>query len=196
MKVIPRLLLGSTLCVSFSALIWCSGWGAVIWFASTRLLPEDVGFGYYADFHVALKAIEQSPCAESIEYSRHEDLTLEDCHFQIRTRSGLIVRLWFREGMDVKKVCFEPLGFAIVRPMSQTICQRYTTAGLLTILAEKGIKVSNLNDVLCSAEELALLFQSDCKNAEPYWDKESNEYLYVEIIGQQPADDFIYSRIR
>lgn len=196
MKVIPKLILGSKLCVSISILIWCSGWGAVLWFASTRLLPDDVGFGYYADFHVALKAIEQSPFAESIEYSRHEDLTLEDFHFQIRTRSGLIVRLWFHEGMDVKKVCFEPIGFAIVRPMSQTICQRYTTAGLSTILAEQGIKVSNLNDLLCNAEELALLFQTNCTTEEPYLDTESNRYLYVEILGQERANDFLYCRIR
>jgi hypothetical protein len=196
MKMTPKLILGAVLCFAVAALIWFSGWVPVLWSTGTHLLPDDVGVGYYRDFHIARKAIEQSSCAESIEYSRHEDLTLEDFHFQIRTQSGWIVRLWFHEGMDVEKVCSEPRGFAVVRPMSQLICQRYTTMELSTRLKEKGIKITNLNDVLCNLGELTLFFQANCNKEEPYLDTESNQYLYVEVLGQERAKDFLYSRLR
>lgn len=196
MMMTPKLILISALCFALGALIWVSGWGSVLWSTGTHFLPDDVGFGYYREFDLARKAMEQSPCAELIEYSRHEDLTLEDFHFQIRTRVGLIVRLWFHEGMDVEKVCFEPRGFAIVRPMSQSICQRYTTAELSTRLRERGITVSNLNDVLCHLDELSLIFQANCTKDEPYLDPASDQYLYVEVLGQERANDFQYCRIR
>jgi hypothetical protein len=177
-----------------------SGWGAFLWFTGTQLLPEDVGFGYYRDFHIARKAIEESPCAEWIEYSRHEDLTLEDFHFQIRTQSGLIVRLWFYEGMDVRQVCFQPRGLVVVHPRSQSICQRYVADELPTQLNGKSIKGTNLNDVLCNLDQLALFFQANYDNEAirrvPYMDNDNNQYLYVEVLGQERASDYQYWRIR
>src|SRR5437879_1164017 len=80
MTIVVKLALITSLFL-LGVLVLYSGWGPFIWFQGTRLLPEGVGFGYYGDFHAVSRAIEQSPCAESIEYSRHEDITLEDFHF-------------------------------------------------------------------------------------------------------------------
>ena len=186
--------------VLVGALIWLSACGAFLWSVGTQELPEDVGFGYYRDFSIARKAIEASPCVDSIEYSRHEDVTLEDFHFMIRTRSGLWARLWFYEGVDVAAVCSKPEGFVVLHPTSQSVSQVYSDAELSTHLRERGIQVANVNDLLCNLDELARVF-------EPKYNNEANgrithdyeafsRYLYLEILGDQRANNYLYTRIR
>jgi len=195
MKV--TIFLGATLT---TALIWVSGWGSVIWLTGTKALPENVGFGYYRDFSLARSAIEESGCPESIEYSRHEDISLESFHFRIRTRSGLIVRLWFNDGMDVRQVCSKPVGFVVLNPISQALSQSYSVDELATSLTAKGIRVENLADVLCNLEELALVFEANYNKQEirriTHNDEDINRRLHIEILDQERANDFVYSRIR
>ena len=198
MKIIPILVsLLSTLALGF--LLWFSGWGLFIWSMGTKALPEDVGFGYYRDFSLARKAIETSSCAESIEYSRHEDLTLEDFHFRVRTRSGLFVRLWFNDGMDVRQVCSKPIGFVVLNPMSH-VRQSYTVDELAANLTSKANKIENLADVLCNLEELAPVFEANYHTEKirriTHPDEDINKHLHIEILDQERANDYSYSRIR
>ena len=199
MKSIPTVIvvLATTLT---AGLIWFSGWGAFIWLMGTKALPDDIGFGYYRDFNVARTAIEQAACVESIEYSRHEDFTLEDFHFQIRTRAGSFVRLWFNDRMDVEQVCLRPRGFVVLHPETQLISQGYTVAELSMHLTDKGIQVANLNDVLCNLDELARVFKANYGNEGigpiTYGDEDFNRYLHVEILDQEHANDFTYFRLR
>jgi len=150
--------------VLVGALIWLSACGAFLWSVGTQELPEDAGFGYYRDFSIARKAIEASPCVGSIEYSRHEDVTLEDFHFMIRTRSGLWARLWFYEGVDVAAVCSKPEGFVVLHPSSQSVSQVYSDAELATHLRERGVHVANVSDLLCNLDELARVFEPKYNN--------------------------------
>jgi hypothetical protein len=171
----------------------------MIWLFGTKALPDDLGFGYYRDFHIARKAIEQSACAESIEYSRHEDVTLESFHFKIDTQSGWLVSLWFHKGMDVGEVCSNPPGFLVAHPHNRKF-QGYSIAELSARLADKGIQVSNVNDILCNMGELAPMFKTNYNNEDiplvTYEDADFDRYLSIEIVEPGREDDFIYTRIR
>lgn len=56
------------------------------------LLLAPSGCNYYGKFNLALNAIEQSGCAESIEYSRNEDtFSVEEFNFRIPVKSGCVI---------------------------------------------------------------------------------------------------------
>ena len=198
-KAIIRASIKSNLLIGVLLLLTC--WGVFIWLTGTKALPDNLGFGYYRDFNTARNAIELSSCATSIEYSRHEDLTLESFHFKIRTESGWLVRLWFHEGMDVKEVCSNPPGLMVLHPYNwKSLSQGYSIAELSVRLAGKGIKVTNVNDVLCHIDELAPMFKANYNNEDilrvTYKDADYNRYLCIEIVEPGREDDFEYSRIR
>lgn len=115
MRVLPFLflILGAA-CIA--ATTWFSGLGLVLWSTGTKALPDDIGFGYYSEFNKVRKVIKQSACVKSMEFGRHEDITLEGFNFKVRTESGLAVRLWFNDSMDVEQVCSEPRGFVVQNP--------------------------------------------------------------------------------
>lgn len=174
--------------------------GTLIWFTGSGLL-EGIGFGYYRDFHIAQEQIEKSACAESIEYARHEDLTLESFHFKIHTKSGWVVRLWFHRGMDVREACSKPPGLLVRAPHNwQSLSQGYSISELSARLAEKGITVINVNDFLCNIDELAPMFRANYNNQDipriTYKDADFNRYLSIEILEEGRGSEFQYSRIR
>lgn len=175
--------------------------GVFIWFVGSKALPDNIGFGYYRDFNIARKAIVRSSCAESIEYSRHEDVTLEDFHFKIRTESGLVVRFWFSYSMDVREVCSSPPGFVVwSHTIRGAIWQRYENADLSALLSQKGIRVTNLDDALCRIDELASVFRANYNNVDipliTHEDADFDRYLQIEIVEAGRGDEFLYSRIR
>jgi len=202
MNAVARLVIASVLSISLiGACTWLAG---VIWFAwwtTTAELPDNVGFGYYRDFDIARDALEHSKCAESIEYARHEDVTLESFHFRIRTESGWLVRLWFDEGMNVKRVCSNPLGVVVFSPIDwKHFSRAYSVAELSARLAEKGKRLTNVNDVLCNMGELAPMFRANYDNENipriTYEDPNFNHYLQIEIVEEGRGNEFGYSRIR
>jgi hypothetical protein len=172
-------------------------WALFAYLAGTKALPDDVGFGYYEEFNTARKIIENSPCAKSIEYARHEDLTLEDFHFKIRTSSGWTVRLWFVGGSDVKGICSNPAGFVVTSP---TGCQAYSVATVSAALAENGTRVADVSDLLCNMGFLAPMFRADDHNEHvPQIDCDDPAYagyLQVEVVETGRENDFKYTRIR
>jgi hypothetical protein len=202
MKTIKAIILASLQSILLIAgLLSATCWGVFIWLIGTKALPDTLGFGYYRDFNIARKAIEQSVCAESIEYSRHEDLTLESFHFKIRTESGRVVRLWFHEGMDVKEVCSNPPGLLVLHPHNRnSLSQGYSIAELSARLANKGIRVANVNDVLCNIDDLASLFQANYDSEDitriTYKDADYDRFLRIEIVEAGRGNEFVYSRIR
>lgn len=178
-----------------------TGWGVFIWLAGARVLPQQLGLDYYRDFNIARDAVEESPCATSIEFARHEDVTLESFHFKISTESGWLVRLWFREGMDVREICSDFPGIIILHPHNwKTHSQAYSNAELSMRLASRGIKLENVNDVLCNMGLLGPLFRAEYDNQDiprvAYGDEVYNRYLWLEIVETGRGREFLYTRIR
>jgi hypothetical protein len=136
------------------------------WIAASNGLFGDAEFGYYGEFNVAKHAIQESGCAEAIEYSGvNKDVFLEEFHFKVTTKSGRVIRLWFdADNMDVSQVCHKPVGFSVWHPMRQ-LSQRYSAAGLLELLRVKNIQVDNLRDILCYIDELEEVFREN--NGDP-----------------------------
>lgn len=176
-------------------------WGVFIWFAGTKALPDNLGFGYYRDFNTARKAIEESPCAKSIEYSRHEDFTLERFHFRIATESGWMIRLWFNNRMDVQEICSNPPGIVVLsRTDSKSQCRVYTVADLSAMAGTERKKMISVDDVLCNMGDLAPVFIANYNNKDipriSYEDPNFDRYLQVEIVDKNRTSEFLYTRIR
>ncbi len=166
-------------------------------------LPGNIGlpFGYYGDFNTARRAIERSGCTDLIEYSRHEDVTLESFHFRVRTRSGCVVRLWFSYEMDANQVCSRPKGLLVMHPSNwQAPSQAYSIQDLSSRLGEGGRRLRNLTDVLCDLDHLATIFDANYTNAaiplvtrEDEGKEEFRGYLQIEIVDQGLDRGFTYS---
>jgi hypothetical protein len=179
--------------------IWCTGVGPLLWYQGTQLLPDRAGFGYYRNFNLVRDALESTSCVASVEYSRHEDLTLESFHFKIKTNSGWSVRLWFNEETEVPKVCFKPAGFVVLSPHDWKLkSQLYTVPDLAAALADRGVAVATMDDLLCNMGILAPLFKANYDNpAVPritYKDPIYNRCLQVEILEEGRGNEFNYKR--
>jgi hypothetical protein len=202
MKTISKIIISagtsSVVTVGFLSLMSC---GVLIWLAGTKALPDDLGYGYYRDFNIAREAIEKSPCATSIEYSRHEDVTLEDFHFRILTQSGWMVRLWFNDRMNVKEICSNPPGIVVLSPTDwKSESRAYTTADLLALPASNGRTVISVDDVLCNIGDLAPVFMANYNNQNipriSYDDPNFDRYLQLEVLDKNRPSEFLYTRIR
>lgn len=174
-----------------------------VWVAARPDLLGNIGlpFGYYGDFNLAKRAIQEAGCVDSIEYSRHEDLTLESFHFKIRTKSGRVARLWFAYEMDANQVCMNPTGLLVEnRNNLQSISQVYSIEALSGLLKEKNFRVRNLKDILCNLDELATIFEANYfnENIPRISREEENEflqYLQIEMTDEKSTKDFLYMRI-
>lgn len=169
------------------------------WIAASKGLLGDVEFGYYREFNIARHAIEESGCAELIEYSGvNKDLFLEEFHFKITTKSGQVVRLWFdADNMDVSNLCYRPVGLAVNHPAHQD-CELYTTERLSELLRERNIQVTGLRDILCSVDDLEQMFKVNTGDAtallkaDPYvWD-----YLRIEFPNEEDMKAWKYTNIK
>jgi hypothetical protein len=139
-------------------------------------------FGYYREFYVAQHALQQSDCAEIIEFNYvNKDVVLEGFTFQVTTKSGHIIRLYFDVSyMDVYQVCHAPRGLSVDDKVTGQ-SQLYTIAGLSELLKGQGIQIKDLNDILCHLNELEPLFRThnsyatETFKSDPYaWD-----YLHI-----------------
>jgi hypothetical protein len=122
-------------------------------------------FGYYGEFNIARHAIQESGCAEKIEFSGvNNDVVLEEFHFRVTTTSGRVVILWFdASNMDVAQVCYRPVGLSITdsrddadhASSEESLPHRlYSIEGIAELLKNKTIKMTNLKDILCNLDEL------------------------------------------
>jgi formylglycine-generating enzyme required for sulfatase activity len=150
------------------------------WILSRGGLFGDSEFGYYGDFNLAKRAIGQSGCIESMSYGLHEDITLEDFRFFIRTEAGWKAELWFNESMDVRQVCENPKGILVEYPFRYgptIIFQVYSLEKLSELLKDKDIQLKNIRDILCNLNHLAPIFEENYDNeAFPLTTGLSNEF--------------------
>ncbi|MEW6212125.1 MAG: hypothetical protein AB1631_27460 [Acidobacteriota bacterium] len=169
------------------------------WIAASKGLLGDVEFGYYREFNVARHAIEESGCAELIEYSGvNKDLFLEEFHFKVTAKSGRVVRLWFdADNMDVSQLCYKPVGLAVTHPAYQN-CELYTIERLSELLRERNIQVTGLIDILCRIDDLEQVLKENTGDAsrlleaDPYvWD-----YLRIEFPNEEDMKAWKYTNIK
>lgn len=163
------------------------------WIVSSTGIFGEIPFGYYRDFYLVKHAIKAHPCVKSSSYSRHEDITLEDFHFTVRTTSDRLVRLWFQYNQDVSRICSNPQGILIVKSGRRDRDQLYSLESIADHLGGKDIKTVSMRDILCHIDELAPLFEANYSSeAIPLvtWQQQSytgefRAFLCLEIIGDQ-----------
>lgn len=172
--------------------------GPIVWIAASGGLLGDVEFGYYGAFNTAKHAIQQSECAEVIEYSGvNKDVFLEEFHFKVTTKTGRIIRIWFdASNMDVDRLCYGPVGLCVWDEAHER-SQLYTTTGLSQLLKEKNIEIRGLKDILCNLDELKPFFKNsqgdanDISETDPYaWD-----YLRIEFPTEKRLQGYHYANI-
>lgn len=185
--------MSTILIVAFLSLTSC---GIFAWLAATKGLPDDLGFGYYRDFDRARKAIQQAGCGESIKYGRHEDLTLEDFHFRVCTKSGRIVLLFFHNNMDIDQVCKSPKGILVLHPWRLDGDQGYSIQDLAERWKERGFEVRDIKDILCNIDEIIPFFEANYYDETvpviKYNDDEFRQYLQIRIMGEGEKEFFSY----
>ena len=135
----------------------------LLWIAASKGLFGPVGFGYYGDYNIAKRAIQQTECVEAIEHELvHEDITLENFSFTVRTKPGWKLALTFIYEMNVRRVCERPRGVLFYNPGRGM--QVYTLEYLSDVLKDKNIKLQNLPDILCNLDELVSVFRANYEN--------------------------------
>lgn len=105
--------------------------------------------------------------------------------------------------MRVGEVCSKPLGILVLNPtLHETIWQEYAVADLSERLADKGIVIRNLRDVLCNAEDLARILRANYDNKSiPRFrgtgsDRSYKRHLKVEILDEGGGSEFSYTKVR
>jgi hypothetical protein len=173
----------------FAISIALTGCYCLAWLAASFGFLGEAHIGYYGDFFFVKHALEKTGCVDSMEYSRHEDRTLEDFHFKVRTKSGRLVRVWFNSDQDVGSVCRTPQGLLIAHP--HALDQRYDIDAILKRLSGRGIKKADLQAILCNIDELARLFDQNYDSGaiptvgwEPGRDRQFSRYLRLEVVDE------------
>jgi hypothetical protein len=178
--------------------IYCALY-VVTWIAASAGLIKNVEFGYYKGFNVARHAFEKCGCVEKIEYSYvNKDVFLEEFQYRITTKSGRIVQLSFdASNMDVDQVCYAPAGISVLHPAYKGD-KRYSPEFLSELLKDKGVRIRNLNDILCNIdqlEEIVRTTQADEKvksEDDPYvWD-----YLRIEFPTEKDLEDDEWTNVK
>lgn len=192
-RIITALVMSTILIGAFLALATC---GVFVWLVGTKALPDNLGVGYYRDFDRARTRIKESGCAESIKYGRHEDVTLENFHFRVRTNSGRIVLLFFHNEMDIDQVCKNPRGILVLHPWHLDGDQGYSIQYLSQQWRAKGFEVNDLKSMLCNMDEIVPFFEANYYDetvpAIRYKDAEFRQYLQIRIMGVGEKEFFTY----
>jgi hypothetical protein len=185
--VIKKLVI--TAATAFSLIAIYSG----AWIVSSLGIFGEIPFGYYRDFYLVKHAIKDSYCANSITYNCHEDITLENFHFTVRTKSNRLIRLWFIYNQDVSRICSAPKGIFVVNPGNwRDEDQIYNIESLADQLGGKD-KVVSIQDILCNIDNLVPLFETNyCNAAIPLVTgcqrsstREFRSYLRLEIVNEE-----------
>lgn len=150
-------------------------------------LGGDLGlsFGYYGKYNVARHEIEETGCLEKIDhwYVR-EKLTLETFEFTFRTKSDWKVNLMFLSEMNIRQVCERPKGLLVYHPVKQY--QVYSMEYLSEALRNRGLKLTNLQDVLCNLDVLVPILRENYENDEIPLDANLDGYMEHLVITNLP----------
>ncbi len=169
---------------------------ALVWIAASVVGPGEVGFGYYGSFNKAKHAIQRTHCFESLRYSQHHDLTLENFHFRLSTKCGRIVLLFFDEEMDIDQVCTRPKGILISSPWHLDGDQCYVIDPVHGRLSQTEIHVRDINDLLCNLDEFIAVFERNYRNETipilSYKDEDFSKCLQIRIMGIGEREFYIY----
>jgi len=133
----------------------------ILWMAASCGVFGEAEFGYYKGFFIAKHAFQQSDSVEKIGFCYvNPDVMLEEFTFQIKTKSGRVVRFFFdASAMDVYQVCHAPWGL-VVDDTAHKHTQLYSMVGLSALMKDKGIQINNLNDIVSHLDELEPLFRT------------------------------------
>ena len=159
------------------------------WLAASFGFLGEAHLGYYGDFYFVKHALQKNVCVDSMWYSRHEDLTLEDFHFKVRTKSGRLVRVFFNDAQNVSLACRAPRGLIVSNPRdARAVPQVYNIEVILERLNCSGIKKADLQALLCNIDELATMFDANYdSDAIPKFDWEHerlSDYLRLEVLDE------------
>ena len=169
----------------------------LVWIVSTYDILGEVHFGYYGDFYTVKHALEETGCINSMEYSRHEDLTLEDFHFRVRTKSGKVVRIWFDEFRgNVSAICSAPKGLLIVHPRASNVLDQFCNLEMIAErLRNRYAEKVDLKTILCNIDELAPFFESNYEKDSiprvawnPKTPRRFSKYLRLEVVDETIND--------
>jgi hypothetical protein len=196
--MVKKIVVGTLIAIPGLVVLYAATWMA----ASCGLLGE-IPFGYYRDFYLVKHAVTETPCVKSGSYSRHEDTTLEDFHFTVRTTSDRLVRLWFQYNQDVSRMCSNPQGLLVVKPGRGEQDQLYRIESIADRLGGKDIKSVSIQDILCHIDELAPLFEANYSNdsipfvtwQQQYYTEDFRAFLRLEITGEQPDGGWVETPI-
>jgi len=135
---------------------------AEAWTVASYGFMGEVPFGYYGDFNLVKHNVQHTKCIASASYSRHEDLTIEDFHFSVRTKSGRLIRVWFFDDQDVGRICSAPMGILLVTPGNfRDSDQLYRIEDITNRLATERKTAFNMRDLLCEIDQLAPVFEAN-----------------------------------
>jgi hypothetical protein len=139
----------------------------VAWVAARKGLLGELEFGYFKEYYVAKHAIEKSGCGTIDRIYANQDLEMEEIAFEITTRSGQAISLFFDSSiMDVEQVCERPAGLTVgFRTDAEGLLgQQYSIEVLAGLLKEKNVEVKSLKDVLSHLDELRHHFKANRTN--------------------------------
>ena len=169
----------------------------LICFASRPEMLGNIGltFGYYGDFNEAKRIVEDTDCFESLKYGLHTDLTLENFHFRVSTKSGRTALIFFDSDMDISQVCNMPKGILVSSAWHLDGVQCYTIEALSERLNGKGFQVRNIREMLCNLDELVPMFEAAYKDESiPIISRkdgeECSQYIQIRIYGKDEKEYF------
>jgi len=143
--------------------------------------------GYYGQYNLAQRAIENTKCFERIDRSyAPEKLVIDPFSFTVTTRSDWKIVVWFTSDMDVRRVCEHPEGLLLYDPARRN-WQVYSLQFLSRELNASNSTFKNVSDLLCNLDELAPILRANYKNDQiPSTASVSGEYLRYLVVDVIP----------
>ncbi len=103
-----------------------------------------LSIGYYAQYNVAKRAIENVECFNKIDRSyAREKLSIDAFSFTVSTKSDWKIVVWFTSDMDVRQVCEHPEGLLLLDPVTKQ-WQVYRQELLSAEFNARNVKLNNL----------------------------------------------------
>ena len=145
-----------------------------------------LSIGYYGQYNLARRAIENSECFDRIDRSyAREKLVIDPFSFTTSTKSDWKIVLWFTSDMDVRQVCEHPEGLLLHDPVKKQ-WQAYSQEFLSAELNKGSVKLKNLSELLCNLDQFVAIVRANYKSDQitftPRVSGEYLRYLAIEVI--------------
>jgi hypothetical protein len=113
-----------------------------------------------------------------------------------------LVRLWFEAQEDIDRICSSPEGVLVVVPREWNHKQLYRIESIRDYLWQKSSKVVTLEDVLCSLEKLAPLFEGNYTSEvipviswqEQFSTKRYRGYITLELVKEENSGGWVETK--